>query len=49
MLQDSDLVANKTSGTCDIVSANMIAYHNVVDQLGGYFTGYSVECQVEEK
>jgi ribonuclease HI len=39
---DSDLIANQTSGTCDTVIPNMIAYHKAVDQLGGYFAGYSV-------
>jgi probable phosphoglycerate mutase len=40
---ESDLIANQTSGPCDIFSPNMIAYHKAIDQLGGYFAGYSVE------
>jgi transposase InsO family protein len=40
---DSDLVAGQTTGTCDAVDANMIAYRRAVDQLGGNFAGYSVE------
>jgi hypothetical protein len=40
---DSDLIARQTSATCDTVSPDMIAYHKAIDQLGGYFAGYSVE------
>src|SRR3954462_2754539 len=40
---DSDLVASQVMGTCDATDPNMIAYRRAVDQLGGCFTGFSVE------
>ncbi|KAM0879176.1 hypothetical protein ACQ4PT_034415 [Festuca glaucescens] len=40
---DSDLVASQTSGTCDAIDANMIAYKRAVDQAGASFAGYVVE------
>ena len=40
---DFDLIASQVYGTCDATDPNMIAYRRAVDQLGGSFTGYSVE------
>ncbi|KAM0881796.1 hypothetical protein ACQ4PT_032718 [Festuca glaucescens] len=41
---DSDHIASQTSGTCDATDPNMIAYRKAVDQVGGNFAGYAVEC-----
>src|SRR4051812_17697981 len=39
---DYDLVTSQVIGTCDVVSPTMLKYRDAVDQLGGYFAGYSI-------